>query len=251
MKYKTEDSRWIHFYPKFSHSFDLEKAGYFDERPELSCSITQLIALTLVWFCPYLIPFIFFGWGKLYIHLPIRTGIQNCESPKWGISFHSNSVFIYTGKGSLDGYSFVSYSLPWDLTWVRTSTLLDTYEWYHETDTNRLVWNGNVSNPNQVTYEWLEENKWKETYPFIDKYDNTVVNATVSVDEREWRPKWFKWTKLFAKTVKSISVEFDAEVGKRKGSWKGGTLGCSYTMLKSETPLDCLNRMQADSKFLN
>jgi hypothetical protein len=39
------------------------------------------------------------------------------------------------------------------------------------------------------------------------------------------------------------------ECGERKGSWKGGTLGCSYELLPNETPLDCLKRMEKERKF--
>jgi hypothetical protein len=39
------------------------------------------------------------------------------------------------------------------------------------------------------------------------------------------------------------------EAGKRKGSWKGGTLGCGYELKKNETPLECLRRMESEREF--
>jgi hypothetical protein len=39
------------------------------------------------------------------------------------------------------------------------------------------------------------------------------------------------------------------EVGERTGSYKGGTLGCSHKMLKGETPLQTLRRMEKERKF--
>ncbi len=83
----------------------------------------------------------------------------------------------------------------------------------------------------------------------MDTSDNSVVNATVSVQEREWRPLWFKWTKLFSKKKTTIEVEFDKEVGGRKGSWKGGCVACSYEMKAGETPLQCLKRMESERVF--
>jgi hypothetical protein len=69
------------------------------------------------------------------------------------------------------------------------------------------------------------------------------------VEEREWRPRWFKWTSLFARKRKTINVDFNDEVGERTGSWKGGTLGCGYDLLPNETPLECLRRMERERKF--
>ena len=137
--------------------------------------------------------------------------------------------------------------MPWHLTWVRTSRLMSDLSWFHETLGNRIDWGAKADKVG--SYDWVKENKWKETHPYIDSFDGTVVNATISVEIMEWRPIWFKWTKLFRKVRRYIEVEFDKEVGKRKGSWKGGTIGCGYTLMQNETPLECLKRMEKERKF--
>lgn len=260
--YQTESNTnkldgWVKIYPKFNSSFYVSKAGYFDERPEIYTSLTQLIVLfTLpflsmvsMWFL-LLTPFIFFGWGKMYIYLPIRTGIQDCDSAAWGFNFHNNTIWIYIGGGGNfeGGKKWKTFDLPWQYEWYRTSTLLKDLTWHHETKKNRTKWS--VENRGGVgSYEWLEENKWKETHPYIDSYDGTVVKATIGVTEREWRMKWLYWCPFFGRTRETIEVEFDKEVGKRKGSWKGGTVGCGYEMLPDETPYHCLKRMENDREF--
>lgn len=259
MSYMTEEPAWVSFYPNFNSGFYLEKAGYFDERPEITTSITQLLALVamfaLVLYTPmalFLTPLLLFGWGKMYIHLPIKTGIQDCESATYGINYHSNKLWIYIGGGGNyeGGRKWVTFTMPWDMTWVRTSTLMkDGYDWFHETSSNRIDWKSDEEGARVGSHDWLVKNKWKETHPYTDSYDNTIVNATISVTEREWRPLWFQWTSLFSDKRKSIEIEFDKEVGKGKGSWKGGTLGCSYELLKNETPLECLKRMESERKF--
>jgi hypothetical protein len=255
MKYQTEDLRWVTFNPTFRTGFYIEKAGYFDERPEVNTSVTQLIVLALLPFLVFqslwfllLIPLIFFGWGAMWIHLPIHTGIQDCDSAAWGFNYHDNKIWIYIGgAGNFEGgRKWKTITMPWDPTWVRTSTRMkDGYDWFHETKGKRKEWNGDEVG----SYNWLEKSKWKETHPFIDKYDNTAVNATISVEEREWRYRWLQWTSLFKKVSRSISIDFDKEVGKQKGSWKGGTVGCSYTLLPNETPLECLKRMERERSF--
>lgn len=253
MNYLTEDSKWVSFYPKFNSSFFVEKAGYFDERPQIHTSLTQvivLLCLPLVFFSAWfllLIPFVFFGWGKLYINLPIKTGIQDCESAAWGFSYHNNTIWIYIGGGSNfeGGKKWKTFSMPWEYDWVRTSTYLRDDTWFDETNKKRVSW----KNEGYGTQKWLRENKWTKTLPFIDKYDDTTVNATISVTAREWRPRAFRWTSLFSRTKKQIDIEFDKEVGRGKGSYKGGTLGCSYEMREGESPIQCLKRMEEERIF--
>lgn len=252
--YLTERPEWVTFYPTFNSSFYIEKAGYFDERPEVHTSVTQLIVLftlpVLVFYTLWglvLFPFLFFGWGSLYIHLPIKTGIQDCESAAWGINIHDNTLWIYIGGGGNfeGGKKWITWYFPFlTKNWYRTSILLKDGSWKHEFQNERL------GRENKCF--WKDE--WKErqaswNYDYIDSYDNSIIPTTIYVEEREWRPKWLQWTKLFAITNKTIDVHFSKEVGKRKGSWKGGTVGCSYTLLPNETPLDCLKRMEKERKF--
>jgi hypothetical protein len=73
--------------------------------------------------------------------------------------------------------------------------------------------------------------------------------ATVFVERRAWRPKWFQWSSIFEKSRQSIDVCFDDEVGERSGSWKGGCVGCGWEMLPGETAEQTLRRMERERKF--
>lgn len=73
--------------------------------------------------------------------------------------------------------------------------------------------------------------------------------ADVFVERRAWRQHWLKWTAWKEKVVQCIDVAFSDEVGEETGSWKGGTVGCGYTMLPRETPERCLRRMEQERKF--
>ena len=64
------------------------------------------------------------------------------------------------------------------------------------------------------------------------------------MEEREWRPKWLRWTKLFRTVRTTLNIEFKDEMGNQRGSWKGGVLGvgCEVTPEEKknrdfETPL--------------
>lgn len=69
-------------------------------------------------------------------------------------------------------------------------------------------------------------------------FDGMFIVATARMEEREWHlgEGWFKWLSVFRKprVHRSLDLEFSQEVGKDKGSWKGGTLGHGIEMLPGE-----------------
>lgn len=214
---------------------------------------------------------IYFIWGKLFIYLPWRHYkkvpreltekekrfdklnkikdpnfkskirykkelYDETDPPVYGAYIHQNQFWICLGEKRKN------FSFPWDYEWIRTSALRKDGTWEHETKGNRKDF-------------W--EKEWKdilfnETHPY--KYitksgEEQNAIATISVREREWRWKWFKWLKITRKIVKDIDIEFSDEIGEGKGSWKGGCLGCDYKMLPNETPYETLKRMERERKF--
>jgi len=210
---------WILFYFKMSFDISFEICGYFDNHPRLNLDI------------------IFFN---LRIILPFRNKwTDECTPPKWGIAIHSNTFWIYRGgNGNMKGGNkWWTWHIPFiTKDWVRTSILLNDGTWEHETKGN---------------YKNFYEDEWKKkqkswTYNYTDSYDGEIIPTTIYVEEREWRPKGLKWTKLFNFVNRTIDVHFSKECGKGKGSWKGGTIGRGYTLLPNEEPLDCLRRMERE-----
>lgn len=192
-------------------------------------------------------------WPNIYLRIPFWRGREPEEMmDQWGFSFDK------------DGYDAIHFNwgnktkivyLPWSPVWVRTSTLLQDGGWHHETHTQRRVEreHGDAGWRNRKAEDlFRDSHAWYEEHPY--RYvlnDGTVQDrvATIKVEEREWRPRWFMWTRLFANVRRSIDVAFNAEVGERTGSWKGGVLGCGYTLKRDETPYDCLRRMERERKF--
>lgn len=80
----------------------------------------------------------------------------------------------------------------------------------------------------------------------LDDYDGERIKATCYIEEREWHfgTGYFSWLKWFRKAMikRSLSISFDKETGKEKGSWKGGTVGCSAEMQKGDTPEQSIRR---------
>jgi hypothetical protein len=89
---------------------------------------------------------------------------------------------------------------------------------------------------------WVERHRIEDACPtvrfaFLD-FDGEEIIATTLIDEYEHKlgeGRW-KWLALFrrSKVTRSLDLQFSSEVGKRKGSWKGGTVGHSITMQPGE-----------------
>ena len=74
-------------------------------------------------------------------------------------------------------------------------------------------------------------------FDFLD-FDGEPLKATTMIEEREWHhgEDWFRWLSWFSrpKIARSLHIEFSGETGRRKGSWKGGTIGHSIEMQHDE-----------------
>lgn len=89
---------------------------------------------------------------------------------------------------------------------------------------------------------WERERAIADATPTIsfkfDDYDGETITATTMIEEREWHfgTGWFKWLSVFRrpKISRSLDLDFSSEVGRRKGSWKGGTTGHAIEMNAGE-----------------
>lgn len=132
--------------------------------------------------------------------------------------------------------------MPWEYDWVRTSNLRKDGKWEHSSNKDRKS---------------FYEDKWNdiimyEEHPFTYVLKSGEVQnrtARIKTEEREWRWRAFKWLKYPSMIRRTISIDFNDEVGEETGSWKGGTTGCSYELLKGETPLQALRRMELNRNF--
>lgn len=72
----------------------------------------------------------------------------------------------------------------------------------------------------------------------FEDFDGERITVKTHIEEREWLfgEGWFKWLSIFRrpKVSRCLDLSFSKEVGPRKGSWKGGTLGHAIEMLPNE-----------------
>ncbi len=185
-------------------------------------------------------------YGQFFIRLPKSFWREPKEmmssygfSWAWGKDDRGRDIHFNWG----DKYKIIH--MPWDYTHIRHDILMADKTW-------KRVGKGGLDNMNDDSMPWRWTDKFQETYDYkylLRSGNAQEVKATIGVEEREWRQKWLKWTPLFAKVRRTIDVSFSNEVGERSGSWKGGCTGCGYNLLKGETPLQCLRRMEKERKF--
>lgn len=222
---KFEKSKWVSPF-EITYSFYVDDEYYDEHTDKTICKFFHRIVFALF-------------RRSIVITIPsniIPKGYKNYDEydNKYGVVYFDDMLMVYFKKFLKGLYS------PFSHDWVRTSYLLKDGSWVHETGHRRL------GDPER-NYDL-----WQETYPYTYILNSGEIQerkATVTVVEREWRPRWFKWTGLGKFIRRVIEIEFDDEVGERSGSWKGGTLGCSYDILPNETPLDCLRRMEIERNF--
>ena len=97
-------------------------------------------------------------------------------------------------------------------------------------------------------FQWFE---------FKDPWSSKIVTARVHKEVWVWYrgPKnihWLtKWIPGCKFTRRTMEIQFEEEVGKRAGSWKGGCVMVGYDMKPNETLSDCWYRMVNDKAFLD
>jgi hypothetical protein len=165
-------------------------------------------------------------------------GYWDTHRQVYGVSINEGHLSLHYGPQTHDSSTSKQrgYFLPWTqwrhvrrsfygLTGEHVATLLDTGKSY-------------LADPGRWERERaIEDAVPIATFAFID-FDGEPLTVATRIEEREWRfgTGWFKWLSLFrrAKVVRSLDLQFSGETGKRKGSWKGGTVGHSIEMLPGE-----------------
>lgn len=149
----------------------------------------------------------------------------------WGFTTCDRTIQLRWGRRCKVVY------LPWDFTHIKTEYQDLLGGWF--VSSKRY-------DPDEESYRARFE------YPYTYTLKNGEVQhrtAEVKVSRSEWRWRCLKWLPLFAKKRTYIDVQFSDEVGERTGSWKGGTIGCSYEMRPGETSEDTLRRMEREREF--
>lgn len=162
----------------------------------------------------------------------------------YGFVVAESALHLYFGQQTHSSNTTKNkvWSIPW-MNWryIRTSL--------YDPDGNHFF-----TLPEGKTLEERQDwyGKWftaKDLVPkvvfMIRDFDGEVIRVETYIEEREWRfgTGWFSWLSLFRKPKvrRSLSINFDKEVGPEKGSWKGGLRGTG-TVMTGEKVIDAFTR---------
>ena len=196
-------------------------------------------------------------WSLHLFCLWITLGQHDDELPgneimlSWGVFYDSECRAVHLSWGARDEHRsrYKILHLPWSYHHCVTEIMLVGQRFVAWERFQNLG-----KNAKQIIENPEPSNRYRITLPYryvLRSGEVQNVDATVTVERRSWcwRAWPFSWLRWPSKTSTTIAVEFSAEVGEGTGSWKGGTVGCGYTLLPGESPERCLRRMEAERKF--
>lgn len=158
---------------------------------------------------------------------------HRCE---YGFSLSDGFLQVFLGAQTGDSTTEKNWCcrLPWqDWRFARFSLYdLSGNHFWTELEKHR------VRGIDHFKAQWEAKDRTPKAIFVFKDFDDEEITATTYIEEREWRfgTKWCKWLSVFrrAKISRDLSIEFSAETGRRKGSWKGGTVGHSIELLPGE-----------------
>lgn len=164
-------------------------------------------------------------------------GYWDIEPRQFGVQLSDGFLQVFLGPQTNDSLTTKSWCchLPWtQWRFVRQS-------WYGPTGQHiETLWQSKDRALRSAQSDWryeFEKTLAKTRFEF-DDFDGERIEVATHIEEREWRfgEGWFKWMSLFRRprVIRSLDLEFSKEVGREKGSWKGGTMGHGIDMLPGE-----------------
>ncbi len=96
---------------------------------------------------------------------------------------------------------------------------------------------------------WPNARKFVRRFTYTTRYGE-LQSATLTAYRTRVREvhHWLRWLPFAGHDRDGLSIEFSEEMGSERGSWKGGVVGCSHTMLPGEKTPDAVDRFLAESQ---
>lgn len=178
------------------------------------------------------------------------------------------NVFWKIGRGATPpigemAVSWGAYTFEWGL-WLSWGA------WSRSFDLNPFRWDGYKSERLRADGQWDSTEIWKheakeidwyvETHPYAIASEPTYyaeaqepsfsietweAEATCHIHRTTRTRRWISW---WPKVEFYVDVRLDDEIGPRKGSWKGGTVGFSRRMLPGDRVADVLQRAAREGR---
>lgn len=182
-------------------------------------------------------------WDAATIERMGQDWYYEVHERKFGISCSEGYLQIKYGRSTDDSSTdrHKGYFLPWTQWRFTRHSLYDANGVHFWTEPARKK-----GAPYDFNTVWAAKEACPSLSFVFKDFDGEELTAKTRIEEREWKfgEGKFRWLSLFKanKVIRSLEIEFSGETGKRKGSWKGGTVGHSIEMLPSEAHEQAFNR---------
>lgn len=191
-----------------------------------------------------------FSWDAATVERLGRNWYWDVYEREYGFSYMDKAIHVYYGEQThcWPGSKSKVFFVPWQ-NWrhVRTSHYGLQGEHYH-TEPKGARWDS----PEYEASRRVIEACPSVTFSFAD-FDGENINAMTTIQEREWHfgEGNFRWLSFFKKPKisRSLNIRFSSEIGPKKGSWKGGTVGHGIEMLDGENHKDAFVRYCAENNL--
>lgn len=129
----------------------------------------------------------------------------------------------------------------------------DKTRWEAQDGTFRLE--ARVNPKNDLGFRPLSIRDWPEARKYVRRFTYTtrrgqMQTATLSAYRvRTRHVLWgLRWLPFAGTDTDDLRIDFDCEMGTERGSWKGGVVGTSCSMLPSESVAEAIARFLADAQ---
>ena len=170
-----------------------------------------------------------------------RYGYAETFAREYSLSYGERYVHVRYGRQTMDSSTDKSWckELPW-LAWRFVRHTL-----YDLDGVSILDLENAETKLSYSARDTAQRDQPSAYFEFAD-YDGERIKVRCRIEEREWRrgTGWFRWLAWLSSPEKSrsLDLDFSSEVGRRKGSWKGGTTGHSVSIGIGEAPESAFRR---------
>lgn len=184
------------------------------------------------------------SWDEKTIARLGRNWYYDYKTREYGASVFEGHLCVFLGRQTHDSSTEQTWGcfLPWtQWRFVRHSLygLNGEHIWTEPTAPKTALKGEAFAHSRRAHWDATYEAQQRcpsATFAFKD-FDGEELTATTKIEEREWLfgTGWCSWLSLFRKPKvrRSLDINFSEATGRRKGSWKGGTMGTSIDMLPS------------------
>jgi hypothetical protein len=184
------------------------------------------------------------------------SGYWQIDKREYGFSYSNGYLNVTYGRSTMDSNTEQRWGwfVPW-MQWRHVRRSFYRIDGSHFADEPKRALSKSGIDAWREHHEKahaIEEGCPTLAFAFKD-FDGEKLTVTTRIEEREWRrgEGWFKWLSLFCKPKvrRSLDLRFSGETGKRKGSWKGGTIGHSIDMMPGELHETAFRRYCAENNM--